>query len=83
LGEPNETFPWIIPFSNWLASIGNYVYEAEPFPSAVTGWLTLLDVDDVLQIEKSKIPEKHSSGYLKEEKRALNWYPPNILTAWN
>lgn len=68
---------WIVPLSNWLADVGHIVFSAEPFEVAVTGLLTLFEVQESLHLRTGEVPERRWNGYLKRAGTHLAWYPPN------
>lgn len=45
----------------------------------MTGFLTLIQVDELLELQEKPVPESRWHGILKQVQQRLEWYPPNFF----
>lgn len=77
--DAQQLAAWLRPLSDWLAEIGQFVYAEVPFPAAMTGFLTLVEVDELLNLPEKPVPEVRWHGILRQVRQRLEWYPPNYF----
>jgi hypothetical protein len=50
-----------------------------PFDAGEIGWLTALELDEILEITAGQIPHERWHGCLKRNGDALEWFPRNVF----
>jgi hypothetical protein len=74
-------YSWIKELTDFLFKIGTNLYHNAPFMGAITGWLTLIEVDLLAQASKSLKPleSPRYNGYLIPVNNILYQYDPEIF----
>lgn len=75
LGDENSDYRWILPLSEWMVGIAQYLFDVHPFLSGAVGAES--EPDEVMALPNSEIPTKRWVGYLRNESGKIAWYPQN------
>lgn len=73
---------WAEHLSQYLKEIAERIFLDVPFDGAIIGWLTTFEVDELVDVVKSGVPEERWFWYLINNNGKLDWYPQNKQEPW-
>lgn len=68
--------PWKSSVDNWLAELGQRVFDAVPFRLGLVGW-DGGDVSDAISLQEHGVPSERWFGYLVPDEGRLKWFASN------
>jgi hypothetical protein len=75
--EDGKNHVWTEQLAQYLREMAENLFRDVPFDGAIIGWLTAVEVDEVLQAVRSGVPEERWFWYLINDNGKLGWYPQN------
>jgi hypothetical protein len=69
---------WAEQLSQYLRELAEKLFLDVPFDGAIIGWLTAVEVDEILNAINSGVPKERWFWYLINNNGKLDWYPQNM-----
>jgi hypothetical protein len=75
--EDGKNHAWTERLAQYLRELAEMFFSDVSFYGAIIGWLTAVEVDELLDAVKSGVPEERWFWYLINDNGKLGWYPQN------
>lgn len=69
---------WAEQLSQYLRELAEKLFLEVPFDGAIIGWLTAIEVDEILNAVNLGVPKERWFWYLINNNGKLDWYPQNM-----
>lgn len=73
--EDGKNPVWTEQLAQYLREMAEKLFRDVPFDGAIIGWLTAVEVDEILDAIRSAVPEERWFWYLINGNGVLCWYP--------